>query len=141
MASVKCEQCGRRIGASSFRKQAYILEDEEWRTHYFCSPVCADLWCKKKIDEGCDVGRTPFEPEKEADASGFKESKYVPEGVDALAPIPSSRFTCPGCGEKATSKHASLCPACGHFVHHGCARKGFVTWSCPICDVGLVGQT
>jgi len=53
----------------------------------------------------------------------------------------ANRFICPGCGEKATAKNASLCPRCKQYVHHDCAVKGFVRWTCPVCGTGLVGQS
>ena len=53
----------------------------------------------------------------------------------------SNKFICPGCGEKATAKNASLCPTCDQYVHNDCAVKGFIRWSCPVCETGLVGQT
>ena len=56
-------------------------------------------------------------------------------------PASADRFTCPGCGQPATAKNASLCPNCQQYVHHDCALKGFVNWSCPVCESGLIGQS
>ncbi len=50
-------------------------------------------------------------------------------------------FICPGCCERSTAKNGSLCPNCNQYVHHDCALKGLVRWSCPLCKTGLVGQT
>lgn len=60
MASIRCEQCQARIGRWSFRKEVYIIEDQDKRRHYFCSTVCGDIWCNQKIDEGCIVKRAPL---------------------------------------------------------------------------------
>ena len=141
MTSVKCEQCDARISRWSLRKEAYILQDQDGMRRYFCSTVCVDKWCNDRIAEGCAITRFTSTSVSGAQVGPFGESEYIPEGAGNVAQIPAARFTCPGCGERAAAKNASLCPCCGHLVHHDCARKSFVTWSCPICNVGLVGQT
>lgn len=135
MTSVRCECCGARIGRWSFKKTAYIHEEPDGTRHYFCSPECCDFWCNEKIKKGCVIKRPP-----EADDFGGGSEYFVP-GPKKPEGIASDRFVCPGCGERATARDASLCPSCGRFVHHDCSLKGFITWSCPICNVGLVGQT
>ena len=135
MASIKCEQCGARLGWWSFKTTAYIFEEDTGFRHYFCSPECCDFWCNEQIKKGYVINRPPEPDDFGGGSEYYVHGRHKPEG------IASDRFICPGCGERATAKNSSLCPSCGHFVHHGCSIKGFITWSCPICNVGLVGQT
>jgi len=71
-----------------------------------------------------------------AEVGGFR-----PDEQEGSRGESADRFTCPGCGQPATAKNASLCPNCQQYVHHDCALKGFVNWSCPVCETGLVGQS
>lgn len=142
MASVRCENCNCRIGFMSFRKTAYVLVDSTTGyKHHFCSPTCSDLWCNEQVKNGYVFMRDSEKWKRENEGFTFSEGKCLSRPGERAEEIPTNRFTCPGCGQGATAGDSSVCPNCQQFVHHDCARKSFVTWYCPVCDVGLVGQS
>jgi hypothetical protein len=59
--------------------------------------------------------------------------------------VPSNRFVCPGCGEKATASYiedkgrSRICQTCQAFVHWACVKhlrvsSGRWQYRCPVCD-------
>ena len=146
MSWLECAYCGTPLGAASGNRPmiCYYVEEACGERYYFCELGCCQEWCRERIKEG-GVLVTPLPGSL---PSGWKKTLAVAsyEGCkrhlcEASVMSPPARFICPGCGERATARGGSLCPNCNCFVHHDCAIKGFVTWSCPVCNVGLVGQT
>ncbi len=118
----------------SLRDQIYeAIDDHEAR---YDGPFW-EMMCSKKKMRNPDDLVTIFR----------KEVSYIATHLSLTAKRSASqtasadKFICPGCGEKATAKNASLCPNCNQYVHHDCAVKGLIRWSCPVCGTGLVGQT
>ena len=115
------------------RQEIYDALDEHEAQYE--GPFWDEILCKKKSDPDNII------------AVLRAETRYIAScldltlGASDASARGADKFTCPGCGERATAKNASLCPTCNQYVHNDCAVKGFVRWSCPVCETGLVGQT